>query len=597
MKIIEVKENKKQYLDLLLLADEQEDMVDRYLDNGKMYVLDDNGVKCECVITDKENDILEIKNIATVPEYQGKGYARALIEFIVNNYREQYAILTLLLAALQAKNGAEARTGATSLMRPTLVNIKACFAGTPQESTVEQDLNYFASKGIVGKIESAKEVLFVMTSAAIDTERMNQIIDETRKAITFEKLVADSTYDVAKQFMPTDYLKWRMRIINVSPANAKQEAEKVDKSENHIPTFFLFAKNEADQGKIKDTVTAIFDKVGERCIVVDFSSLPFTDALFSKFIESKAKEKYGISTSRGTVGDDIKALQELGVEIEVVPSTQKRFSLIGRRFDLPELKTLIDAVESARFVPPKKSAALVNKLGSLTSLYNKEKLVRNVDVENRIKADNEKIYYIMEALNDAINASKKVSFQYFTYNVRKEQKLKYDGYTYVFSPYKLIWNGDYYYAVGFSEKHKGIGSFRVDRIVRCPKILDDDAVQPPKNFDLNAYLNPMFRMYNGQKKQIELVCSNDVMDAIIDKFGKDVYVLANDMKSFRAVIETSVGSAFYSWIFGFGGRVVIKSPEDVKAEYSSMVLNAGKSLGLFEYGESVNQTVQRVDKK
>ena len=93
MKIIEVKENKKQYLDLLLLADEQEDMVDRYLDNGKMYVLDDNGVKCECVITDKENDILEIKNIATVPEYQGKGYARALIEFIVNNYREQYAIL------------------------------------------------------------------------------------------------------------------------------------------------------------------------------------------------------------------------------------------------------------------------------------------------------------------------------------------------------------------------------------------------------------------------------------------------------------------------------------------------------------------------
>ena len=93
MKIIEVKENKKQYLDLLLLADEQEDMVDRYLDNGKMYVLDDNGVKCECVITDEKNDILEIKNIATVPEYQGKGYARALIEFIVNNYREQYAIL------------------------------------------------------------------------------------------------------------------------------------------------------------------------------------------------------------------------------------------------------------------------------------------------------------------------------------------------------------------------------------------------------------------------------------------------------------------------------------------------------------------------
>ena len=87
MKIVEVKENKKQYLDLLLLADEQEDMVDRYLDKGKMYVLDDIGTKCECVITDEGNGILEIKNIATVPEYQGKGYARALIEFVINNYR------------------------------------------------------------------------------------------------------------------------------------------------------------------------------------------------------------------------------------------------------------------------------------------------------------------------------------------------------------------------------------------------------------------------------------------------------------------------------------------------------------------------------
>ena len=93
MKIVEVKENKKQYLDLLLLADEQEDMVDRYLDKGKMYVLDDNGVKCECVITDEGNSILEIKNIATVPEYQGKGYARALIEFVINNYRGKYSIM------------------------------------------------------------------------------------------------------------------------------------------------------------------------------------------------------------------------------------------------------------------------------------------------------------------------------------------------------------------------------------------------------------------------------------------------------------------------------------------------------------------------
>ena len=295
-------------------------------------------------------------------------------------------------------------------------------------------------------------------------------------------------------------------------------------------------------------------------------------------IMEQLERDYGISTSRGTVGDDIKALQELGVEIEVEPSTQKRFYLIGRRFDLPELKTLIDAIESARFIPKEKSATLVEKLGSLTSRYNTEKLVRNVDVENRIKADNEKIYYIMEALNDAINTQKKVTFQYFTYNVKKEQKLKHDGCVYILSPYNLIWNGDYYYVVGFSEKHGGIGSFRLDRIVRQPQILDEDSVQPPEDFDLNVYLNSMFRMYNGERKQIELVCDNSTMDAIIDKFGKDVTVYANDMQSFKAVVTTSLGNVFYSWIFGFGGKVAIKSPQDVRAQYCEMVRKAYESL-------------------
>ncbi len=93
MTITEIKENKKQYFPLLLLADEQEDMIDRYLDKGTMYVLDDNGVKSECVVTDGGNNILEIKNIATIPEYQGQGYAKALIDFLVSEYAGKYAIL------------------------------------------------------------------------------------------------------------------------------------------------------------------------------------------------------------------------------------------------------------------------------------------------------------------------------------------------------------------------------------------------------------------------------------------------------------------------------------------------------------------------
>lgn len=199
----------------------------------------------------------------------------------------------LLLAALQTKNGAESKTGATSLMRPTLVNVKACFAGTPIESMVEQDLNFFAEKGIVGRIDGTHgEVLFVMTSANIDSERMRQKVEETRKDITFEKLIDDKTTGVNKQFLPTDFLAARLRIYNVSPVNARLVAEKADTSDNHIPTFFLFAKTEAEQGKVKDTVRMLYEKIGAKCIVVDFSALPFTEALFEKYITSKAKERY-----------------------------------------------------------------------------------------------------------------------------------------------------------------------------------------------------------------------------------------------------------------------------------------------------------------
>ena len=209
-------------------------------------------------------------------------------------YRKRVLKVALLLAALQTKNGAESRGGSTSLMRPTLENIKACFSGTIIYSNVESILNYLAEKGVLGRIENLREILFVITSAAVDSERMKNILEETRKEITFEKVIDDSHLKVAEKFLPDDFLKYRLDIYNISPASAKHEIEEalVDLSDNRIPTFYLFAKNETDQGKIKDTIKTIYDKIGERCIVVDFSSLPFTDDLFNKFIESKAKERY-----------------------------------------------------------------------------------------------------------------------------------------------------------------------------------------------------------------------------------------------------------------------------------------------------------------
>ena len=181
---------------------------------------------------------------------------------------------------------------------------------------------------------------------------------------------------------------------------------------------------------------------------------------------------------------------------------------------------------------------------------------------------------IIDVINTAINKKKKIAFKYFSYNVRKEKAEKHNGFEYKFSPYKLVWNGDYYYVVGFLDKYNDVGSFRVDRISKCPKILDDKAVPMPKTFDMNTYLNTIFHMYSGERREVELVCDNNVMDSIIDRFGEEVKVYANDMESFKIIVKTSISHIFYSWVFGYGGKVKIRGPVDVKDGYIEMVKNA-----------------------
>ena len=210
-----------------------------------------------------------------------------------NENQKKVLKVTLLLAALQSKNAAESRSGATSLLRPTLVNIKACFAGTPIESSVEQELNYFTSKGIVGRIEDSREVLYVMNSVAVDSDRMKSLVEEIQRTISFEKLLAEPGYKITEQFSPTDYLKYRLKIQTATPANIRQVIDgTVSLNTNVIPVIYLFAKNEAEQGKIRESIKLVYDRTGSGCIVVDFSATPFTDVAYQKFVESKAKERY-----------------------------------------------------------------------------------------------------------------------------------------------------------------------------------------------------------------------------------------------------------------------------------------------------------------
>jgi len=292
------------------------------------------------------------------------------------------------------------------------------------------------------------------------------------------------------------------------------------------------------------------------------------------------EEKYHITTHRQTIAADIDLLIQSGMEIEVTENKPKKYYLndYARTFSLPELKMLVDAVASSKFITKIKSDSLIEKISTLGTPSDIPSLQRNLWPEGRIRQENEKIYYTIDAVNQAINEKKKISFQYFQYDIKKEKKLKHNGESYIFSPYALVWSGDYYYIVGFSEKHNGIGNFRIDRIASVPTLLNADSIPQPDDFDIAEYTNGMLRMYNSNREDVVLICDNDVMDAIIDKFGAGAKTYAYDMTSFKLEVNVAVNHVFFGWVFGFGGKVKIKSPSIVRERYLEMVRLASEPL-------------------
>ena len=282
------------------------------------------------------------------------------------------------------------------------------------------------------------------------------------------------------------------------------------------------------------------------------------------------EEKYGISAHRQTIKSEIELLRKFGLEIQEIKSVQNRYNICSRDFENSELKLLIDAVESAKFITAGKSKELVAKLSSLAGDYGAEKLKRNVRCEGRIKSDNERIYIIVDTINEAINEDKKISFPYFQYNIKKQHQLKHDGESYVLSPLHLVWNGDFYYLVGVAEDNT-IRNFRVDRIAKCPTILEENSSQAPEDFNIDYYINTTFRMFNAEHADVELLCDNDVVDSIIDRFGEGVEITEAATEKFQITVNVATSHIFYSWVFGFGGKVKILRPDVVREEYIAML--------------------------
>lgn len=293
-------------------------------------------------------------------------------------------------------------------------------------------------------------------------------------------------------------------------------------------------------------------------------------------------DEYGISAHRTTITKDIAALQEFGMNIVVIHSTQSKYYVASRKFELAELKLLIDAVESSKFITGKKSDDLIEKIHSMTSTGQVEKLKRNNYVVSRIKPDNEQIYDIVNAINDAINVGKQISFQYYDYTGLKKKVLKNKGEVYKLSPYKLLWCGDYYYVLGYSEKQGKVISFRVDRIATIPEIQSKDILPMPDGFDIENYTKEVFFMFSGEKVQADLRCDNSLMKTMVDRFGEDVTTLAYDMTSFRIQTEVSASPTFFGWLFGFGGKVQILAPKSLKEQYREMLFKANEDINEIE---------------
>lgn len=268
----------------------------------------------------------------------------------------------------------------------------------------------------------------------------------------------------------------------------------------------------------------------------------------------------GIPSVRQTVYTDLEALDTAGIDIVQIKSTQNRYFIGSRIFEYPELKMLVDAVASSKVISAKKSQALIQKLGQLTSIQQAEQLQRLASLSSRVKPHNEKVYYIIDSIQTAILDQHQISFQYYEYTPEKKKILKHDGYRYILDPYALEWKNDHYYLIGYSYKHKGIAHFRVDRLTSVEPL--DSKFQPMPDFDVAAYTNKMVDMFAAEHaEQVKLLCSNELMRVIIDHYGEDIEISPYDDTHFTVIIEVNPSGTFYGWVFKFMGKIRILSPQ------------------------------------
>lgn len=275
--------------------------------------------------------------------------------------------------------------------------------------------------------------------------------------------------------------------------------------------------------------------------------------------------EYEITADRKSIYNDLRDLEMFGIEVEgEKEGGGYHYHVVNRPFELPELKLLVDAIQSSKFITEKKSNSLIRKLETMVSEYDAQKLQRQVYVSGRIKAMNESIYYTVDTIHNAISENRKIKFQYFQWNVKKEPELRHGGAWYQISPWGLSWDDENYYLVGFDSEAARIKHFRVDKMLRIE--LSDETREGREYFtklDMADYARKSFGMFGGEEQTVKLLVDNSLAGVIVDRFGKDVMMIPADAEHFTVNVDVHVSRQFLGWVFSLGENVKVIGPDEV----------------------------------
>ncbi len=280
-------------------------------------------------------------------------------------------------------------------------------------------------------------------------------------------------------------------------------------------------------------------------------------------------EKLGVTAERKSIYKDIDVLKEYGYDI--IHSSEKSnagYFLGGRKFELAELRLLSDAVQAANFISQKKTKLLLSKIESFASESDAAILHSQVYVDNRPKCKNEEIYYNISKLDEAITAKKKATFSYTRRKITEEFKTSKEDKVFTVSPYALIWSDDHYYLVCNNEKYDNLMHLRIDKIKNVT--MSEEKSRPfsqvssyKKYFDSADYASKLFNMYSGEQKPVELICKNELLEPMLDRFGENIKIQKSDSDSFTLRTNAAVSDGLAAWVVQFGGRVTVKKPNEL----------------------------------